>query len=69
MALFLDLGPNDILRVGENTFITIEKKSGQRARLRITGDGDVEMKRKPAADDRGAINEIGYGRASDGRST
>ena len=68
MALFLDLGPNDVLRVGEDTFITIEKKSGQRARLRITGSGDVEMTRKPT-DDRGAINEIGYGRASDGRST
>lgn len=68
MALYLDLGPNDVLRVGEDTFITIEKKSGQRARLRITGTGDVEMKRKPP-EDRGAINEVGYGRASDGRST
>ncbi len=68
MALYLDLGPNNILRVGEDTYITLEKKSGQRARLRITGTGDVEMTNKPA-DDRGAINEVGYGRASDGRST
>ena len=66
MALFLDLGPDDVLRVGEDTFITIEKKSGQRARLRITGSGDVEMTRK--SEDTGQVNEIGYGRASDGRS-
>ena len=66
MALFLDLGPGDVLRVGEDAFITIEKKSGQRARLRITGSADVEMKRQG---DVGAINEADHGRASDGRSS
>jgi hypothetical protein len=44
MALILDVGPEDTLRIGETT-ITVLKKSGRRARLRINGSEDVEMKR------------------------
>lgn len=43
MALYLDIGPDDELRVGEDAVITIEYKSGRRARLKITGTAKVEM--------------------------
>ena len=43
MALFMDIGPNDTICVGGDTYITLEKKSGQRARLRIVGDTPIEL--------------------------
>lgn len=43
MALFLDIGPGDELRIGDNAVLTIEHKSGRRARIRITGEADVEL--------------------------
>ena len=43
MALYLDIGPDDELRVGEDAVITIEYESGRRARLRIVGTAKVEM--------------------------
>lgn len=43
MALFLDIGPNDQLRVGADTIITIEHKSGRRARLRIESTATIDM--------------------------
>lgn len=43
MALYLDIGPDDELRVGKDAVITIEYKSGRRARLKITGAAEVEM--------------------------
>lgn len=42
MALFLDVGPEDALRVGES-WITVERKSGSRARLRIMSNAEVEL--------------------------
>ena len=45
MALYLDVGPEDALRVGE-MYITVERKSGARARLKIIGKQDVELLRK-----------------------
>ncbi len=48
MALILDVGPEDTLRIGD-TVVTLLKKSGRRSRLRIEGPADVEMKR--AADE------------------
>ncbi len=50
MALYLDIGPDDELRVGKDAVITIEYKSGRRARLKIVGTAEVEMtKRRTAA--------------------
>lgn len=48
MALFLDVGPGDVLRIGNDIAVTVEKKSGARARLRIIGPKsvDVELIRK-----------------------
>ena len=46
MALFLDVGPDDALQIGADTFITVEQKSGKRARLRIISTRDVELLRK-----------------------
>lgn len=45
MALFIDVGPDDALRIGPDTFITIERKSGSRSRLRIVGNSEVELMR------------------------
>lgn len=45
MALFIDLGPDDALRIG-NDYVTLERKSGSRARLRILGQSEVELLRK-----------------------
>lgn len=44
MALFLDVGTDDELRVG-STSIQLVYKSGRRARLRIEGDAEVELVR------------------------
>lgn len=52
MALILDVGPEDVLRIGD-TVIRLVKKSGRRSRLRIEGPAEVEMKRadeEPAAE-------------------
>jgi hypothetical protein len=45
MALYLDVGPDDILRIGD-TFVALERKSGARARLKIIGKSEVELMRK-----------------------
>ena len=45
MALFIDVGPDDALRIGPDTFITVERKSGSRSRLRIIGTSEVELLR------------------------
>lgn len=46
MSLYLDIGPDDALCIGDNMFVTIERKSGKRARLRIIGPLKVELMRK-----------------------
>lgn len=46
MALFIDVGPDDVLRIGENSYISVERKSGSRARLKIIGKSEVELLRK-----------------------
>lgn len=42
MAFFVDLAPGDTLVVGHGTRIVMESKTGQRARLRVDSDQDVE---------------------------
>lgn len=44
MALFLDVGTEDTLRIGD-TLVTLEYKSGRRARLRIEGSAEVVLER------------------------
>ena len=44
MALFLDVSTDDELLVG-GTAIKLVSKSGRRARLRIEGDAEVELRR------------------------
>lgn len=41
MALYLDLAVGDSLRIGPDTVIKMEAKSGQRARVRIESKHDV----------------------------
>jgi hypothetical protein len=41
MALYLDLAPGDSLRIGHDTVLKMEAKSGQRARVRIESKHDV----------------------------
>ena len=45
MSLFLDISTDDVLQINENTFVMLERKSGQRARLRIVGPSRVELLR------------------------
>lgn len=42
MALFLDLELGDALRIGDDTVVRLEAKSGKRARLRIESPADVK---------------------------
>jgi hypothetical protein len=42
MALFLELEPGDQVRIGKTTVVRMERKSGQRARLRIQSTDDVD---------------------------
>lgn len=44
MALFLDVGTDDVLRI-DNSYVTLERKSGTRARLRIISQAEVELMR------------------------
>ncbi len=43
MALYLDIGINDALHFKDGTKLVLERKSGQRARLRIEGPAAVEL--------------------------
>lgn len=42
MALSLDIGTNDMLLLGD-TYITLEHKSGGRARLKIVGPAEARL--------------------------
>lgn len=42
MALFLDISTDDVLRIGD-TILTLERKSGTRARIRINGGAQCEL--------------------------
>lgn len=44
-TLYLDVGTDDIVRIGENLAFTIERKSGSRARIRFVGSEKVDMVR------------------------
>lgn len=44
-GLFMDVGPDDAICIGGSTYITVEKKSGQRVRLRFIGEAEVELMR------------------------
>lgn len=44
-GLYIDLGPDDVVRIGD-TYVTLERKSGARSRLRIVGPAEVELMRK-----------------------
>ncbi len=47
MAVFLDVPVGDSVRIGNST-ITVEEKSGRRARLRIDTREDVSLERAGA---------------------
>lgn len=42
MAVFQELAPGDVLMIGPDTRIRMERKSGSRARLRIDSTQDIE---------------------------
>ena len=44
MALFLDIGEDDLLQIGD-AFVALERKSGKRARLKITGKSEVTLRK------------------------
>jgi hypothetical protein len=46
MALWMDVGPEDLLCIGGDTYISVERKSGARARLKIVGKAEVELLKK-----------------------
>lgn len=56
MALFLDVGPGDVIRIGEDTYVSVEKKSGKSARLRVVGTKEVELMRARRAQAQAAQN-------------
>ncbi len=41
MAKFVDIRPGEVVRIGADTLVTLEHKSGQRARLRIDSKESV----------------------------
>lgn len=43
MALHLDVEPGDTIRIGAHTTVRMERKSGQRARLRIESTEDIDQ--------------------------
>ena len=45
MALWIDVDINDVLELEDGTTISIEHKSGRRARLKINGDSKVVLRR------------------------
>lgn len=45
MALYLDVEPGDAVHIGGNTVVRIERKSGQRTRLRVDTEYKVTMER------------------------
>lgn len=66
MALFLDVGPNDMLRIND-TIVTVERKSGSRARLRILGPAEVELVKFDRLDNMQAAAEAAVNDAAAGR--
>lgn len=51
MALYIDLGPEDLLRIGADTYVAVEHKTGsRRARLRVVGTSQVELLRRAQVD-------------------
>lgn len=46
MALWMDVGPEDLLCIGGDTYISVERKSGARARLKIVGKAEIELIKK-----------------------
>ncbi len=52
----MDVGPGDAICIGGNTWITVEKKSGQRVRLRIIGEAEVELMRSARQMKQTALN-------------
>jgi hypothetical protein len=47
MALRLDLEPGQSVKIGENVLITLEHKSGRRAKLRIDSKEKVTLTEAP----------------------
>lgn len=45
MALWIDVDINDVLELEDGTMISVEHKSGRRARLKISGDSKVVLRR------------------------
>lgn len=55
-GLFMDLRPGDTIRINGDTFLTLEKKSGQSARLRFVGPTEVELMRSARQMKQTALN-------------
>lgn len=45
MALYLDVGPEDVLRIGNDLVVSVERKSGARARLKFEGTERVVLEK------------------------
>ncbi len=63
MSLYLDVGPDDLLRIGNDTIIAVERKSGSRARLRITGTAEIELMKRARTVEPPAPDGEGDGRS------
>ncbi len=50
MALFLDVEPGDVVRIGADTVVQVERKSGQRTRIRIDSEYKVQFNRAGKAE-------------------
>lgn len=66
MASFFDVQPGDILRIGPGTRITVQHKSGNRARLRIESDEPIGFVRHNRKNGNG---ELPHAREAPPRST
>jgi hypothetical protein len=42
---YLDIGLGDELRIGNGTIITLEKKTGQRAKIKVKSEYSIRMER------------------------
>lgn len=49
--LKIDISPGESVRIGNNVLLTLEKKTGQVARLAFEADKSVPIRRIPASND------------------
>lgn len=56
-GLYLDLAPGDSVVLENGMTITLEHKSGRRARLRLNGDTAAQLKRSAASAAKAPLTE------------